>query len=226
MLRRTPTFASMQASPDPRFVCENMNPTRTARSVPPRGTDLVAIRDLLTRLGENPDREGLLDTPARFVAAMSHFTSGYALKPEDVLKTFGDGSEGLEADAGMIVQANIPLWSTCEHHLLPFFGVAHVGYIPDGCIVGLSKMSRLVDVFAHRLQVQERLGAQIADAMVSHLKPKGVGVVLECRHTCMESRGIERAGTSTTTSALRGVFKDNPAARAEFLALCKRERPL
>lgn len=176
--------------------------------------DREVVRHLLALAGEDPDRGGLQETPARFLKAWDFWTSGYTAKPEGVLKTFEDGAKGYDE---MVFVGSIPVWSLCEHHLAPFFGVAHIGYIPDGRIVGLSKFSRLVDVFARRLQVQERLTNQIAEALDAALKPKAVGVVLSCRHACMESRGIQKAGSTTTTSALRGFFKTEPEARAEFL---------
>ena len=177
----------------------------------------IAIR-LLQYIGEDPDRGGLRETPKRFIKAWDHWSSGYGQNPKDILKVFKDGAEKCSE---MVIVRDIPVYSHCEHHLAPFFGVAHIGYIPDGSIVGLSKLSRLVDVFAKRLQVQERLTNQIADAMEEHLKPLGVAVVVNCRHLCMESRGIQRQGSSTTTSAMRGVLMDNPAARAEFMQLIK-----
>lgn len=169
-----------------------------------------SVRRLLQIAGLEP-REGLLDTPKRFATAWNFWTSGYGQEPKDVLKTFKDGKTD-----EMVFQGGIPVWSLCEHHLAPFFGVAHIGYIPGDSIVGLSKLARLVDVFARRLQVQERCTAEIADALFTEIGAKGVGVVLRCRHTCMESRGVQKAGTITYTSALRGVFKDG-AARQEFL---------
>lgn len=193
---------------------------------PPHGpiAERDAIRLLLHLVGEDSKREGLKETPSRYVKALRYMTSGYEVDPGSVLKLFEDGAPG--SDPGMVVQTCIPVYSLCEHHMLPFFGVAHIGYIPEGKIVGLSKLVRLVNVFARRLQVQERLGCQIADALMAHAKPKGVGVVLECRHLCMEARGVQIAGTITRTDALRGVFLDLPAARAEFMALAKRDRPL
>ena len=164
------------------------------------------------------DREGLRETPDRWAKAFQHWTSGYYQRPEDLLKTFEDGAAGCDE---LIFQRSIPVWSLCEHHLAPFFGVAHVGYIPDGRIVGLSKLARVVDVFAKRLQVQERLTNQVAELLTSTLAPLGVGVILECRHSCMESRGIQRAGVVTVTSSLSGVFRTDPSARAEFLGLAR-----
>lgn len=173
---------------------------------------------LLQFIGEDPTRGGLLETPKRYLKAWQHWAGGYKQDPAALLKCFEDGAEKYDE---MVLVKSIPVYSHCEHHLAPFFGTAHVAYIPDGKIVGLSKISRLVDVFARRLQVQERLTNQIADAMQEHLTPKGVAVVLECRHLCMESRGIQRQGSSTTTSAMRGVFMNTPAARAEFMGLVR-----
>lgn len=179
---------------------------------------LEQVGHFIESLGDNKSRGGLIDTPARFLKAWGHWASGYQQQPEDVLKLFDDGAEGFDE---IIAQTNIPIYSHCEHHLAPFFGVAHIGYIPKGRVVGLSKMKRLVDVFAHRLQVQERLTTQIADAFFEHVRPEAVGVILQCRHLCMESRGIRTAGTMTMTSAMRGAFRNDQAARQEFLALIK-----
>lgn len=174
------------------------------------------VTRLLHIIGENPMREGLLETPKRFLSAWKDMTQGYEQKPEDVLKAFEDGGEGYDE---LVFQSNIPLYSSCEHHLLPFFGVAHIAYMPDKRIVGLSKLTRLVDIFAKRLQVQERLGCQIADALHKHLGCKGVGVVIQARHMCMESRGVQKVGTVTMTSALRGSIKHSPELRSEFMSL-------
>lgn len=180
-------------------------------------TLLSAARFMLSAIEDSAaQREGLRDTPERFARAWEEWTAGYAQSPADVLKTFEDGAEHYDE---MLLQRDIPLYSHCEHHLAPFFGVAHIAYIPAGRIVGLSKLSRLVDVFARRLQVQERMTNQIADALDRVLAPIGVAVVLECRHLCMESRGIERAGTLTKTSALRGAIKTQPETRAEFYSM-------
>lgn len=179
----------------------------------------VVIR-LLQFIGEDPTREGLQETPARFLKAWrDYWGRGYRQNPADVLKVFEDGAEGCNE---MVLVKSIPLFSHCEHHLCPIVGHAHVAYIPDGKIVGLSKIPRLVEIYARRLQVQERLGNQIADALMAHLQPKGCAVLIEARHLCMESRGIERIGASTTTSALRGVFMDEAACRSEFFAMVNR----
>lgn len=161
------------------------------------------------------EREGLRETPERVAKAWAEWTAGYAMDPAEVLKAFEDGAEGYDE---MVVVKDIPIYSTCEHHMAAIFGTATIAYIPDGKVVGLSKLSRLADVFAKRLQVQERMTVQIADALMEHVQPKGCGVVVRARHLCMESRGTCKQGHHTRTSALRGVFKDGPV-RAEFLAL-------
>lgn len=180
--------------------------------------DHKIITNLLTFIGEDPSRGGLIETPARTLRAWQDWTSGYGKNPKDILKCFEDGAEGYDQ---MVLIKDLPVYSTCEHHMASFFGKAHVAYIPNKRIVGLSKISRLVDIFAKRLQVQERLTNQIADALHEHLKPKGVGVVVECRHLCMESRGIQRQGATTTTSALRGALQKEDSARAEFMRLIR-----
>lgn len=184
-----------------------------------KDAELQMVRDLLSYIGEDPAREGLLETPSRFLKAWREYTRGYLVKPEDVLKSFEDGAERVDE---MVIVRDIPVYSLCEHHLAPFFGKAYVGYIPDQRILGLSKISRLVEVFARRLQVQERLTNQIADALDTHLQPLGVAVVIECRHMCMESRGVRHTGTATVTSALRGIIKKDPDSRREFLSLIGR----
>ncbi len=174
-----------------------------------------AIVRLLQYIGEDPTREGLRQTPSRVVKAWTEWCRGYHTDPADVLKTFEDGADRVNE---LVVMREIPVHSMCEHHMAPFFGTAVIGYVPNGKIVGLSKLVRLTEVYARRLQVQERLTNQIADAMMEHLSPLGVGVIIECRHMCMASRGV-RADAPTTTSALRGALYDDPRARAEFLAL-------
>jgi GTP cyclohydrolase IA len=177
-------------------------------------------RRFLKSVGEDPDRPGLLETPHRVSKAWKHWTSGYEQHPADVLKSFEDGAEEYNE---LIVVRNIPVYSHCEHHLAPFFGKATVGYMPDGKIVGLSKLTRLVDCFAKRLQVQERLTIQVANALMDHLQPKAVGVVIRCRHLCMESRGIKTAGEETVTSAMLGELQPNLAMRTEFLDLARED---
>jgi len=170
------------------------------------------IRKILEYIGEDPEREGLVDTPKRVVAAYERMFAGYKQKPEDVLTVFGD-----ESYDEMIVVKDIEFYSMCEHHMLPFFGKAHVGYIPDGKIIGLSKIPRLVEMFARRLQNQERLTNQIAKALYGILKPKGVGVIIEAKHFCMMARGVEKQNSLVTTSALQGLFKRELNTRSEFL---------
>ncbi|HEU4622495.1 MAG TPA: GTP cyclohydrolase I FolE [Burkholderiaceae bacterium] len=175
-------------------------------------------RRLLRALGEDPSRQGLLDTPTRVAKAWAHWTSGYQQNPDEILKVFEDGAERYNE---LIVVRGIPVYSHCEHHLAPFFGTATVGYTPNGRIVGLSKLTRLVDCFAKRLQVQERLTMQIAEALMTHMTPLSVGVVIRCRHMCMESRGIRTPGEETVTSALLGELQTNLGLRTEFLALAR-----
>jgi GTP cyclohydrolase I len=181
--------------------------------------DVAAVRRLLAYIGEDPDREGLLETPVRFLKAWEEYTRGYRMNPEEILKSFEDGAQAVDE---MVIVRDIPVYSLCEHHLAPFFGKAYVGYVPRKRILGLSKISRLVEIYGRRLQVQERLTNQIADALDTHLKPLGVAVVIECRHMCMESRGVRHTGTATVTSALRGSIKANADTRREFLSLIGR----
>lgn len=172
-----------------------------------------AVRELLLALGEDPDREGLKETPARVARAMKENFEGLWQSPEEVLTTtFDIGHEEL------VIVRDIEVFSHCEHHLTPFHGVAHVGYIPSGKITGLSKIARLVDMYSRRPQVQERLTTQIADAMVDILKPLGVIVIIDCEHLCMSMRGVKKSHARTTTSAVRGVLQ-NTATRAEAVSL-------
>ena len=176
----------------------------------------AAVRELLIAIGEDPTREGLQDTPARVARAYAELLSGMHSGAEDVLTTTFDAGHD-----EMILVRDIEVWSMCEHHLVPFTGVAHVGYIPNqnGRITGLSKLARLVDVYSRRLQVQERLTDQIADAIMEVLQPTGVGVVIEAAHFCMMMRGVEKQNSRTVTSALRGIFRDDSKTRVEFLRL-------
>jgi GTP cyclohydrolase IA len=173
------------------------------------------VRRELELLGEDPKREGLLRTPARVANALKWITQGYASSAEEVV---GNGIFKEEHD-NMIMVRDIELYSMCEHHMLPFFGKAHVAYIPNGKIVGLSKIPRIVDVYARRLQVQERLTEQIAEGLCSVLHPAGVGVVIEAYHLCMMMRGVQKQNSKTITSALRGAFREDPKTRDEFLRL-------
>lgn len=164
-------------------------------------------------------RPGIQDTPSRVAKAMAHWFGGYDVDVPSLFKTFEDGAEGTDQ---MVTVVDIPFYSKCEHHMADIFGTVTVAYIPKGKIVGLSKLSRVVDAFARRLQVQERMTTQIADAIQEHLDPLGVGVFVRARHMCMESRGICQQGHHTVTTALRGAIKDEPQTRAEFLALCNK----
>ena len=176
----------------------------------------ATVRRQLEMIGENPGREGLLDTPKRVARSLRWLTQGYRTCVEDVV---GTGVFKAEGHKNMVMVRDIELYSMCEHHMLPFFGKAHVAYIPDEQIVGLSKIPRIVDVFARRLQVQERLTEQIASALDEVLKPTGVGVVIEAYHLCMMMRGVEKQNSKTITSALRGAFRDDAKTREEFLHL-------
>jgi GTP cyclohydrolase I len=175
------------------------------------------IRRLLQYVGEDSTRGGLVETPKRVAKAWLEWCEGYGQDPAEVLKVFEDGGEGMDE---MVVVRDVPFYSKCEHHLADIFGTATIAYIPEGeRIVGLSKLSRLLEVFARRLQVQERLTVQVAEALMEHLQPRGAGVVIKARHMCMESRGVRQQGHHTITSALRGVFKTQSDTRREFLAL-------
>ena len=173
------------------------------------------VRGMLTALGEDPTRDGLLRTPERVAKSMQWLTRGYG---QSVADAVGDGVfEGTHES--MVVVRDIEVYSLCEHHMLPFFGKAHIAYYPNGRILGLSKIPRVLDVFARRLQVQERLTDQVADALIEVLQPMGVGVVIEAYHLCMMMRGVEKQNSKTVTSALRGLFRDDAKARDEFLRL-------
>jgi GTP cyclohydrolase I len=174
------------------------------------------VRQQISLLGEDPERPGLLRTPRRVADAMAWLTRGYELSPADVV---GDALFDADGARNMVMVRDIELYSLCEHHLLPFFGKAHIAYIPDGKIVGLSKLPRLVEVFARRLQVQERLTEQIAQAIEDVLQPAGVGVVIEAFHLCMMMRGVEKQNSKTITSAVRGSFQRDAKTRDEFLRL-------
>jgi len=180
-------------------------------------TESDGIEDAFVRLlqyiGEDPERGGLLETPARMANAWKEWTVGYAQNPADILKAFEDGGERYNE---MVILRDIVFYSNCEHHLAPFFGKVHIAYVPDGKVVGLSKLPRLVEVFARRLQVQERMTVQIAEALMEHLQPKGVAVRVEARHLCVESRGVHKQDSLTLTTALRGVF-EQALPRDEFL---------
>ena len=181
-------------------------------------TDLV--RQMLASLGEDPDREGLLETPRRVDKSLRFLTSGYQADVDEII----NGALFTVTYNEMVMVRDIDMYSLCEHHLLPFFGKCHVAYIPDGKVIGLSKIPRIVDVFARRLQVQERLTTDIAETLMSKLKPLGVAVVIEATHLCMAMRGVEKQNSVTVTSAMRGVFHQDPRTRGEFLELMHRGR--
>jgi GTP cyclohydrolase I len=170
---------------------------------------------VLNELGENPNREGLQKTPERVAKAMQYLTHGYQINPEEILKSALFHEEYSE----MVLVKDIEVYSMCEHHMLPFFGKAHVAYIPNGTIVGLSKIPRVIDALSRRLQVQERLTIEIRDCIQQTLNPKGVAVVLECQHMCMQMRGVQKQNSVTTTSAFTGIFLSNDSTRKEFINL-------
>ena len=176
-----------------------------------------SIKTLLSEIGENPEREGLLKTPERVSKSMEFLTNGYDKNPSEILKS----AMFSESYSQMVLVKDIELYSLCEHHMLPFFGKAHIAYIPNGYIVGLSKIPRIVDVFSRRLQVQERLTDEIKDCIQKTLNPKGVAVVIEAQHLCMQMRGVQKQHSLTTTSAFSGIFMSNEKTRAEFMNLIK-----
>ena len=177
-----------------------------------------AVVEILKYIGEDPNREGLIKTPSRVKKAFEFLTSGYKQDPNEIINEALFASDNDE----MVVVKDIEFYSLCEHHLLPIIGKAHIAYIPNGKVVGLSKIPRVVNVFARRLQIQEQLTEQIAEAINQAIKPKGVAVVLEARHMCMEMRGVEKVCSTTITSAMRGLFKKNKKTRDEFLSIIKK----
>ncbi len=178
------------------------------------------IREIIQKMGEDPEREGLRHTPLRVAKSLAFLTSGYQV---DVCKLINEALFTEKYDE-MVIVKDIEVYSLCEHHLLPFYGKCHVAYMPNGKVVGLSKIPRIVDVFAKRLQLQERLTNQIAEILMEYLTPQGVGVVIEARHLCMMMRGVQKQNTVVTTSALLGVFRDNQSTRDEFMHLIKAQR--
>ncbi len=209
-------------SDDPDLAGGGVDPDGSAEGAAARrfdhGRAQAAIRELLLAAGEDPDREGLQETPARVARAYQELFAGLYTDPDEVLdKTFNEAHEEL------VLVREIPVYSFCEHHLLPFHGYAHVGYIPNeqGRVTGLSKLARLVDLYGRRPQVQERLTSQVADALVSRLEPRGVIVVIEAEHLCMGMRGVRKAGSTTTTSAVRGIFRSSTSSRSEALSLIR-----
>ncbi len=180
-------------------------------------TTAELYRELLVRYGEDPERDGLRRTPERMEKAMAFLTRGYDMDPTQILR---GALFDVDYDQ-MVIVKDVEFFSMCEHHLLPFFGKAHVAYIPNGKVIGLSKIPRLIDVFARRLQVQERLTNQVADAIMDAIQPQGVGVVIEAQHLCMMMRGVEKQHSATVTSAMLGVFRDVQTTRSEFLSLVR-----
>jgi GTP cyclohydrolase I len=176
------------------------------------------VREMLSRIGEDPSREGLLETPSRVEKAMEFLTKGYSQDPKDALN---NALFTVDYDE-MVIVKDIEMFSMCEHHMLPFFGKVHIAYIPNGKVIGLSKLPRLVEIFSRRLQVQERMTTQIADAIEELIKPQGVGVIVEARHLCMMMRGVEKQHSSAVTSAMKGVFRDLDT-RTEFLSLVRQK---
>ena len=174
-------------------------------------------KEVLTSLGEDPEREGLVKTPERVAKALQFLTQGYQQNPDEIMKSAIFSEDYSE----MVIVKDIEVYSQCEHHILPFFGKVHVAYIPDGKIVGLSKIPRIVDAFSRRLQVQERLTLEIRDCIQRTLNPKGVAVVMECSHMCMQMRGVEKQNSLTTTSAFTGIFLKNDSTRKEFIQLIR-----
>jgi GTP cyclohydrolase I len=195
-----------------------MSPLTAQEATAASLTTQELYRELLLRIGEDPTRDGLIDTPERLEKSMAFLTRGYT---QDVTEVLHGALFDVDYDE-MVIVKDVEFYSLCEHHLLPFFGKAHIAYLPKGKVIGLSKLPRLVDVFARRLQVQERLTTQIADAITEAIQPQGVAVILEAQHLCMMMRGVEKQQSATVTSAMRGVFKTQMQTRNEFLSLIRR----
>jgi len=199
------------ARPDEFDVAEDLEKTARARALE------AAVRELLREVGENPEREGLLKTPTRVAESLRFLTRGYR---QDIQRVLNGALYSTPYDE-MVIVKDIEIFSLCEHHMLPFFGRCHVAYVPTDKVIGLSKIPRLVDVFARRLQIQERLTTQIAETIMEHIKPQGVGVIIEAKHLCMIMRGVEKQNSVAVTSAMLGVFRDCDQTRAEFLRLIR-----
>ena len=194
-----------------------MKSTTTQHTTLTSATFDELVREMLVRLGENPNREGLVRTPERVHKAFEHLTRGYQLDPEELLR----GALFTVTYDEMVIVKDIEMFSLCEHHMLPFFGKVHIAYIPNGKVIGLSKMPRLVEVFSRRLQIQERLTTQIAETIQRTIEPQGVGVVVEARHLCMMMRGVEKQHSSAVTSSMLGCFREEQETRTEFLSLIR-----
>ncbi|WP_424810858.1 GTP cyclohydrolase I FolE [Roseococcus sp. YIM B11640] len=205
-----------QAPPDRKPDEGTKSPTK-----PTREEAEAAVRTLLLWAGDDPDREGLLDTPARVVRSYEEFFAGYGDDPEEMLARSFEETDGYDE---MVVLRDIRLESYCEHHMVPIIGKAHVGYLPDGKVVGISKLARVIDAYAKRLQIQEKLTSQIANTIESVLQPKGVAVVIEAGHQCMTTRGVHKTGVSMVTSRMLGAFRTNDSTRREFLAMIGGQR--
>jgi GTP cyclohydrolase I len=193
----------------------------SSRPRPTREEAEAAVRTLILWAGDDPDREGLIDTPARVVRAYEEFFSGYGKDPVELLARSFEETDGYDE---MVVLRDIRLESHCEHHMVPIIGRAHIAYLPAGRVVGISKLARVLDAYAKRLQIQEKLTAQVANAINDVLKPKGVAVVIEAAHQCMTTRGVHKPGVSMVTSRMLGAFRDNPETRREFLAMIQGSR--
>jgi len=195
------------------------NQLRTTHAPAPVDQERIerAFREIIVAIGEDPDREGLVDTPARIARMYAELFEGLCVDPKSLLKVKFEAPGHDE----MVILRDIPFYSICEHHFMPFHGVAHVGYIPDGRVVGLSKLARLVEAYARRPQIQEQLTGQVADALMEALEPDGVGVVIEAEHLCMTQRGVKKPGSRMVTSATRGLFRSHDVTRAEFLSLVR-----
>ena len=194
----------------------NKTPARKAHPTPSREDAMNAVKTLIEWAGDNPNREGLIDTPQRVVDAYQEFFVGYTMDPEEILARTFEEVEGYDE---IVIVKNIRLESHCEHHMVPIIGKAHVAYIPDNRVVGISKLARLVDIYSKRLQTQETLTAQIADTIWRALKPKGVAVVIDAAHQCMTTRGVHKTESSTVTSRMLGLFRKDPRTRGEFMTL-------
>ncbi|WP_135469044.1 GTP cyclohydrolase I FolE [Crenalkalicoccus roseus] len=195
---------------------DRLAPRAAGPARPSRAEAEAAVRTLIRWAGDDPDREGLVDTPARVARAYEEFFAGYALDPVELLARSFEETDGYDE---MIVLRDIRVESHCEHHMVPIIGRAHVAYLPEGRVVGISKLARLVEAYARRLQIQEKLTAQIANTIAEVLKPKGVAVVIEAAHQCMTTRGVHKPGVTMVTSRMLGAFRDDPATRREFLAI-------
>jgi GTP cyclohydrolase I len=222
VVKNFPKVAAAAAAPDKGALSDHVRaaPAPTVPR-PSRGEAEAAVRTLLAYIGDNPDREGLVETPKRFVSAYEELFAGYRACPAEVLdRTFSE-TGGYD---DLVLVRDIPFYSHCEHHVMPFTGKAHIAYVPTGRVVGLSKIARLIDVYARRLQTQEHLTSQIATAIDEILKPRGVAVMLEAEHTCMSMRGVEKPGSLTITTQFTGLFRNDPQEQVRFITLVRGQR--